>query len=52
MRFNFKFVETIDENGNWTLENSRQRLNQYCQINGVPCDVIYAEEGQPGSRVS
>ena len=44
--------EPIDENGNWTLENSRQRLNQYCQVNQYPCEVIYSEEGQPGSRVS
>lgn len=42
--------EPIDENGNWTLENSRQRLNQYCQVNQYPCEVIYSEEGQPGSR--
>lgn len=44
--------EPIDENGNWTLENSRQRLNIYCQVNQYPCEVIYSEEGQPGSRVS
>lgn len=42
--------EPIDEHGNWTLENSRQRLNQYCQVNQYPCEVIYSEEGQPGSR--
>ena len=43
--------DQVDENGNWTVDNSRQRLNQFCQIHNIPCDVIYEEEGSPGSRV-
>uniref|UniRef100_H2Z307 DRBM domain-containing protein n=1 Tax=Ciona savignyi TaxID=51511 RepID=H2Z307_CIOSA len=42
--------ENVDENGNWTTEHSRQRLNQFCQVNNMPCDVIYSEEGQTGSK--
>lgn len=34
----------IDEHGNWTLENSRQRLFQLCQSHNVTVDYAYAEE--------
>lgn len=44
-------TEIVDENGNWTVDNCRQRLNQFCQTHNIPCDVLYAEEGAPGSRV-
>nr|CAB3262648.1 uncharacterized protein LOC100181347 [Phallusia mammillata] len=43
-------TDAVDENGNWTVDNCRQRLNQFCQSHNIPCDVIYAEEGVPGSR--
>nr|XP_002131661.1 uncharacterized protein LOC100181347 isoform X1 [Ciona intestinalis] len=43
--------DSVDENGNWTIDNSRQRLNQFCQVNNIHCDVMYEEEGAPGSRV-
>ncbi|CAK8686448.1 unnamed protein product [Clavelina lepadiformis] len=43
-------MEAIDENGNWTVDNSRQRLNQFCQHHNISCDVMYEEEGTPSSK--
>merc|ERR1719369_2718393 len=40
----------LDENGNWTLENSRQRLFQYCQTNSLPCEYVFTEEGSGITR--
>lgn len=37
--------EMVNEFGNWTLENSRQGLNQFCQAKGLKVQYDYSEEG-------
>ena len=34
----------VNENGNWTPELARSRLNQYCQAVKVPCEIVITEK--------